>query len=84
MSRFSRDMDTRKLEGDLARQRPVPSDDFVTAVVQTIGPGRPRQGRPRQGRTAQLGVALALTGTLMLGFGVGGAGYALSSGSAKK
>jgi hypothetical protein len=65
------------IERQLVRQRPMPREDFVATLAQTIG----RRGGAS--RSARLGAAAAVAGAALIALGVGGAGYAWSSGSAQ-
>jgi hypothetical protein len=65
------------LEHELVRARPTPPDEFVSALTQRL------RGRSERSRAARLGAALATAGLALVALGVGGAGYAYSSGSAQ-
>lgn len=70
-----------KLERELRANRPEARKDFVTMTASRVGvqPGAPRPASHRLGRA---GVALAVTGLMLVAFAsFGGVGYASSAAS---
>lgn len=76
MNSFSRKTQSPDLDAALRSLRPSPSDQLVSAIKGQVGPRRERS------RRARIGAALATAGLVIAALGVGGAGYAYSSGSA--
>jgi hypothetical protein len=73
--RFFRQSPTRDLEAELVRQRPVARDEFVLGIVTDL------EGRRARTRSTRVGAAVAFAGVAMVALGLGGTGYAYSSGS---
>jgi hypothetical protein len=65
-----------RLESELVEQRPVPRDEFVTALAEKI------EGHPARSRTSRVGAALAMAGVALVALGAAGGGYAYASASA--
>jgi hypothetical protein len=71
---FNRSPDDNPLEREMARLRPQPQREFVDALLNDV------EGRKPGRRLGRVGVALALTGLMLVAFAsFGGVGYASSA-----
>lgn len=79
MDNFSHESGSTGIENELARQRCVARDEFVTTLADRV------EGRSRQAHRRRVGGFLALTGVALVALGASGGGiYAASSSPAKK
>jgi hypothetical protein len=73
---FHKSPDDNSLEREMARLRPEPQREFVDALLNDVEGRKPRRG------FGKVGVALALTGLMLVAFAsFGGVGYASSTAS---